>query len=694
MGAPPSSRAGRALFAAVVCAATVVAAQEPQFRGGTNLVRLDVYVSANGAAVTDLTADDFEVLEDRAPQTVTSFEFVRARGVAPESARVEPSTVAAMRDRLASRDTRAFVLFLDTLHVQVEGSYRAANPVATLLDRVVGADDLVGVMTPEMTARNMTFSPRTGPVGDLLRTSWAWGERGGLKATDPRESDLQLCYPDGRYPGIAKAIIERRREQATMRALRDLIDHLEGLRDQRTFVLLLTEGWLSPRPDQALGAPLAGAPGQGAPSPPAIGVTPTGTLGVRREDDLSSSCERERQLLAYTDFETEFRQLTQRANRANVSFYPIDARGLVVFDDPIGPARPASPSADRERLQARQTSLRVLAEETDGAVVLNTAPERALPRLLTDIGSYYLLGYVSTNQALDGRYRRLTVRVKRPGVEVRARPGYLAPTAREVSGASGPVMRGVPGASSGRPAESSGDAARVTNALARLPVSRTVPPLYADGAGSPGGIDVVVELDRTTVARPEWQAGGVARVVVTSAERPTATLASVALTLAPGARVQTTTLPTTGSLPAGRYQVRVEAVPDGGTTPALVTTLVDVPAEGGLLGSALRAARRGPSTGRAFEPTADVRYRRTERLRLDVARVSPGEVTARLLNATGQTMAVPVTITDEPAAEGHVARVVADLTLAPLAAGEYVIELVATSGERRETRTYAFRLVP
>ena len=80
MRVPPSRRAGRLLIAGLVCVAAALAAQEPQFRGGTNLVRLDVYVSANGAAVTDLTADDFEVLEDRAPQTVTSFEFVRARG--------------------------------------------------------------------------------------------------------------------------------------------------------------------------------------------------------------------------------------------------------------------------------------------------------------------------------------------------------------------------------------------------------------------------------------------------------------------------------------------------------------------------------------------------------------------------------------------------------------------------------------
>src|SRR6187200_1451120 len=55
--------------------------QLPRFRGGTNLVRLDAYVSANGAAVTDLTADDFEVFEDDKPQKVEGFEMVRARGV-------------------------------------------------------------------------------------------------------------------------------------------------------------------------------------------------------------------------------------------------------------------------------------------------------------------------------------------------------------------------------------------------------------------------------------------------------------------------------------------------------------------------------------------------------------------------------------------------------------------------------------
>ncbi len=682
------------VLAAVAVAAAVASssgqAQEPRFRGGTNLVRLDVYVSANGAAVTDLTADDFEVREDNAPQAVTSFEIVHARGPAPDTARVEPSTVGEMRDRVAARDARAFVLFLDSPHVQVAGSYRAANPVAAMLDRVVGVDDLVGVMTPEMSARNMTFSPRTGPIGDMLRASWAWGERGRPSVTDPREEELRACFPD---PAIAERLILKRREQKTLRALDDLLDHLEATRDQRTFVFVLTEGWRLSRPDETLAAPPTGATGSGAGGAPGTAgrPDPLGRPGLTSPDVATPSCERERALVALADLAGEFRLLLQRANRANVSFYPIDARGLVVFDGDIASSqRNPSLSADAAALSARQDALRTLADETDGAVVLNTAPERALPRLLADIGSYYLLGYVSTNQKLDGRYRRISVRVTRPGVEVRARPGYLAPTAREVAGAT-PVMRGVPGSAGDAPAPG---ASRVTEALSRLPVSRVAPPLYVEGTGSAGAIDVVVELDRTTVARPEWSAGGVVRVAVTSAERPTSTLASAALTLTPGARVQGTRIPAGARLAAGRYQLRLEAVGEGGTTPLVLTTLVDVPAEDALLGSALRAARRGPSTGRTFESTADARFRRTERLRLDVARLAVADVQARVLNRTGQVLALPVTVTDTPAVDGQPARAVAELALAPLAAGEYVVELTATAAARTESRSYAFRLVP
>jgi VWFA-related protein len=694
MGATPSAimRCHRArlpsLLLLVVWAAAAGRAQEPQFRGGTNLVRLDVYVSRQGQAVTDLGRGDFEVLEDNTPQTVTSFEFVPAKGAAPESTRTESRTVAEMRSRLDQPDARAFVLFLDTLHVQVEGSYRAANPVATLLDRVIGEDDLVGVMTPEMTPGNMTFSPRTGPIGDMLRAGWAWGERGTATPTDPREQELAQCYLDAwNTVGIAKAVIERRREQRTVRALTDLVEHLEGTREQRTFVLLLTEGWLTPGRDDRLAANVRGPDGKDmipAPLPP-VGVTAAGTLGTPPAGGAFASCERERQLLAMTDLDQEFRQLTQRANRANVSFYPIDARGLVAFDDPIGPLRPAPPSVDAARLTTRHGAMRVLAAETDGVAVVNMALDQALPRLLNDVGSYYLLGYVSTNQKLDGRYRRLTVRVTRPGLEVRARPGYLAPLQSEVSAGRAPAQTATGTAP---------PSARVSEALSRLPVGRRAPSLFLQAAGTPGAIALTVELDRTTAAAPEWAKGGVVRLAVTSASRAGVPLASQELPLAAGTRVSQVQLPRTGFFDAGRYSVRVEALAEGAVTPVVLTALVDVPTPGGLLGSALLASRRGPGTGRNYEPTADARMRRTERLRLTTAKLGSGAVvTGRLLNRAGQVMQVPVTITETPGENGGPAQAVGEIALAPLAAGEYVVEITATEGAKTETLSYAVRVV-
>ena len=142
-------------------------------------------------------------------------------------------------------------------------------------------------------------------------------------------------------------------------------------------------------------------------------------------------------MLAYTDHATEFQNLLQRANRANVSFYPIDARGLVVFDEPIGPAPPPPPSVDAARLRdAAGSAPRSLAVTTDGYAIVDTnAIDKALERVLQDTSSYYLLGYYSTNTRLDGRFRKLTVRVKRraptcaraPGISRRPMPSWPRP---------------------------------------------------------------------------------------------------------------------------------------------------------------------------------------------------------------------------------------------------------------------------
>src|SRR5205814_2708233 len=79
---------------------------------------------------------------------------------------------------------------------------------------------------------------------------------------------------------------------------------------------------------------------------------------------------------------------------------------------------------------------RTLAEATDGlAIVDSNSLAGGMKRIVDDLSSYYLLGYYS-NAKLDGRFHAITVRVKRPGVQVRARRGYLAATPAAMTAAA------------------------------------------------------------------------------------------------------------------------------------------------------------------------------------------------------------------------------------------------------------------
>ena len=663
---------------------------QPRFRAGANLVRVDAYVLADGVAVTDLTIEDFEVLEDNVSQRLESFQLVQPRGPAPQNERREPNTVAESREMARDADSRVFVLFLDTGFVQIEGSYRAQAPLTRLLDRVIGQDDFVGVMTPDMSPRNVALARRTSSIEAFLKDHWAWGQRGRITTPDPREQEIMSCYPDsGDTAGLAAEMIRRRRERQTLDALEGLIVHLEGIREERKFVVLVSEGWLLARPDERLARPVAGA--SGPPGPPGIGMTPQGRLSMDPDRGAGNfgACERERSLLAYADHETQFTRLLQRANRANVSFYPLDARGLVVFDEPIGPGKPPPPSVDAARLSSRHDNLRALAENTDGYAIVNTnSLDRGLERMVADTGAYYLLGYYSTNTKLDGRFRKLSVRVKREGMDVRSRPGYLAPTEAELASTRvEALMNGAPPGHTTIPPS-------VARAFAGLAPIRGTVPLRVHTMGAPGQIWLTGEFDAATLKSEEWQQGGRARVFFQH-ERGDTPAMQVELTLDPGQRTFQVSPPAGTTLAPGRYVMRLELTAAGSTIPLQTTVDVTVPDGEWLASETGLVTRRGPSTGLNYLPTADARFRRTERLRFEVPRTDgEASVSARLLGRDGQPLAVVPTLTERVDAASNQRLIVADLTLAPLAQGEYAIEVVVERGDQKESASFAFRIVP
>ena len=378
---------------------------QPTFRAEANYVRIDAYPTKNGAPVMDLIQDDFEILDDRVPQKIEQFEHVFIRGSVPAELRREPNTVAQSRALLADARARVFVIFLDTGNVDVGGSHAIRQPLIDMLNQLIGEDDLVGVMTPGMPAAAVTFARRTTAIENFLTRDWTWGNRDKLTPADQVEENYQTCYAF--TPQIAAEMISRRREKQTLDALEDLVSYLRGAREERKAVIAITDGWRLYGPNDALA-------NASPPAPPAVGINPgTGklTMGGRGIAGAipASDCDRDRLMLARMDDRQQYQRLLDEANRANASFYPVDPRGLVV--SPIGPSPPLPLDVDLAVTRQRETTLRTLADATDGLAIVGSNDLTAgLKRVVDDLSSYYLMGFYSSGK-LDGKFHPVTVRV-------------------------------------------------------------------------------------------------------------------------------------------------------------------------------------------------------------------------------------------------------------------------------------------
>jgi VWFA-related protein len=569
----------RLTVAALAAAAAATLAQEPQptFRLDANYVRVDMYAMEGSQAVEDLRPDEIELLEDGVRQKVEAFEHIRIRLAGAQELRRDPPSPSRSRALAEDPRSRVLVVFLDTLHVQLDGSHNMRQPLVNLLDKAVGEDDLVGLMHPRMSARDLTLGRKTDVMAQVLTENWTWGEKGRSVPSDPVEEQWFYCYGPGERFDEMRA---RRKEKMALDALEDLVTHLRGLREERKAVLLVSEGWRLFDSNNRL----AGLePGEEAPRGPGIFVGPTGKIGTRDQTGQGGAskadCDAARMELAMMDNSRRLRDLIGDANRANVSFYPVYPRGLQATETPLVMHRSAAETRESAgRLSRNLDQLRELATNTDGLAVVNTNDiEGAMQRIVADLTSYYLLGYYSTNTKADGKFRSITVRVRRPGVQVRARRGYRALTREEKDSREG-----------------SSAAART-----RLPESTAV-----------SGI-----LHR----------------------------------------------------------------PDETVNPLNLASLRHVV-----------LWKRGPSTAREYVASEDPRLRRTERLRLEHATDMQETATAQMLDAFGRPMAVPVQVTERRDASGNYRWIVADVMLAPLAPGEYSIEL--TVGELKVSTM--FQVIP
>jgi VWFA-related protein len=385
----------------------------PTFRVEVNYVEVDAVVTdAQGNPVTDLSIDDFEVREDGRPQKISAFSTInlpieRAERPLFADAPIEPD----VRTNTGT-EGRIYMIVLDDLHTTFTTTPRVKSALRRFIEQDFGTNDLAAVVFTSGGQQGTEFTnSRRQLLAAIDRFSGRNLEPEALAiaaALGNRPPEDFRSSPRGsgaanpsNLSGIPGDPLEQERAynaRTSLTQIRKLAEFMEGIRGRRKTLLLISEGI----------------------SYDIYDVFSNSSAGLI--NDLAKDA-------------------AAAATRANVSIFAIDPRGLTAFDELI--QVPGSVPADispsdfnltsrlQDSLRIAQQSLQVLANETGGFAAVNRNDfAGAFARVVRENSSYYVLGYYPANDRRDGRFRRLEVRVKRPGVQVRARRGYVAPRGR------------------------------------------------------------------------------------------------------------------------------------------------------------------------------------------------------------------------------------------------------------------------
>ncbi len=380
--------------------------QAPTFRGRVDSISVDVSVTdRQGRPVTDLKIEDFEVRESNKVQAIDTFRLIAADPI--DDLKVADRRILSLADhRRETEDpeNRLMVIFLDDFHVRRENSLALRGQLAQFVTQL-GPRDLVAVANPMTSVTALTFSR------DHEGTAAAIRNFTGRKYDYSVKTDYER-----QFENMPPEYLEQVRNELTIRALASACVFLGSLREGRKTILYVSEGMAATLP---------------------TGVRTTGSFRPATGSDPTTS----QAFFAAADLIGRMREIFYAATRNNTSVFTLDPRGLAVSE--FGAADNVSLEADRVVMNEAMDSLRTIADQTDGRAIVNrNNPLPELQKMVRELSAYYLLGYTSSVAPRDGKFHPIQVRVRRPGVEVRARKGYWAFTEDEVRRASVPPKAG------------------------------------------------------------------------------------------------------------------------------------------------------------------------------------------------------------------------------------------------------------
>lgn len=372
--------------------------RRPDFTTITNLVTTDAIPrDAQGQFVADLKKEDFEVLEDGISQQVASLTLVHGGRffnlAAPPPAPVEEGMVLPPPRPVNDAAGRIFVLYVDDLHLDFRNTPRIRDLFKKIATTLIHDGDMFSIVStgPSSLAIDPTYDRKR--LDEAIKK---------ISGSGLKPSDILQGSEGSQGPSEV-----RYRAHVAFSTAFDLMRQLEKIQNRRKAFIYVSNGYdFDPFPGGRMQAQ-AQLYGYGA--------------GVTGGDSLMTM-QRQGQQFADADLARELSDLTRAANRANVTMYTIDPRGLVGGAD-------IDEEVDmmewNNHLRKAQDSLRVIAEETGGTAVINQNDfDRALKRIDAETSDYYVLGYYSSNPDPTRRHRAIQVKVQRDGVNVWARKGY------------------------------------------------------------------------------------------------------------------------------------------------------------------------------------------------------------------------------------------------------------------------------
>ena len=367
------------------------------FQVQIDYVEVDAIVTdADGNPVRDLGPDDFEVLEDDVLQDVELFSFVDVPIGSPDQPRRGTAPTEPDVRNNYEFDGRLYVLMLDDLHTSFQRVEIVRAAARAFVENHMAANDLAAVVHLSGLGNNgqsLTTNKRLlieaidKFVGRNLESTTAnrIEQYSGATARpdNPEFHELQDLL---RFERAYNA-------ETSMDAVATVAQYVEGVRGLRKALLYFGEG---------------------------LDYNVLDPFNSREADTVINSV----------------RDAIAAATRANAAIYTIDARGLAAEQVPIDlRGRPIlerntglSPFDIQNEIFLASQSLQTLSEQTGGYALVNSNDyARAFDRVVRENSAYYLLGYYPTDERQDDRFRTIEVRVTRPGLQVRARRGYVPP---------------------------------------------------------------------------------------------------------------------------------------------------------------------------------------------------------------------------------------------------------------------------